>query len=136
MLIDDCCSSAGAPQSPALQVWVEALHITHQPVCWHRLSGLFAGGTQDTQAARLTQATNLLDSPEAQTVAQACRVINTSVLPAITVQVCLSSACVCQTYAQIYQVVHMLACFLHNPVPPKCAECGTDAGTPCGKNQR
>lgn len=94
MHTNDCSSPAGAPQSPALQVWVEALHITHQPVCWHRLSRLFAGGTQDTQAARLTQTTNLLDSPEAQTVAQAYRVINTSVLPAITVQVCLPFACV------------------------------------------
>lgn len=92
MLTDDCSCPTGTPQCPALQVWVEALHIAHQPVCWQRLSGLFAGGTQDTQAARLTQATNLLDSPEAQTVAQAYRVINTSVLPAITVQVCLSSA--------------------------------------------
>lgn len=76
-----------------LQVWIEALHITHRPVCWVRMSGLLSGGTKDTQAARLTHAINMLKSPEAQTLAQCHRIITTSALPAITVQVCALPVC-------------------------------------------
>ena len=72
---------------------MEALHITHQPVSWARMSGLLSGGTKDTQAARLTHAINLLDSPEAQTLAQCHRIITTSALPAISLQVCASPVC-------------------------------------------
>ena len=108
-LMPSLSSPAVAPSSPVLQVWVEALHITHQPVCWARLSGLVSGGPKDTQAARLTQATTLLDSPEAQMVAQSHRFISTSVLPAITVQVCSSSAGPWQACA--YGAVCRVACY-------------------------
>ena len=92
--------------------------------------GLLSGSTKDTQAARLTQATNLLDSPEAQTVAQSYRVLNTSVLPAITVQVCPSSACVWQSCADVQIVAYVLVRLMHNSVLIELAQSCTYAGVP------
>ena len=72
------------------------------------------------------QVTNLLDSPEAQTVAQCYRVINTSVLPAITVQVWPVSGKV----ALIHRVVYVLAYLRNSSVVDEFAQSCTYAGVP------
>lgn len=73
--------------SPKLEVWLQAVHITHRPACWASISGLLAGGPKDTHAHRMTQATNLLSDVTAQTLAQAQMLMKSFMLPAIAVQV-------------------------------------------------
>ena len=76
-----------ANHSPKLEVWLQAVHVTHRPACWASISGLLAGAPSDTHAHRVTQATNLLSDVTAQTLAQAQILIKAFMLPAIAVQV-------------------------------------------------
>ena len=76
-----------AYHSPKLEVWLQAVHVTHRPACWASLSGLLAGAPSDTHAHRVAQATNLLGDVTAQTLAQAQMLIKAFMLPAIAVQV-------------------------------------------------
>ena len=76
-----------ANHSPKLEVWLQAVHITHRPACWASISGLMAGAPKDTHAHRVAQATNLLSDVTAQTLAQAQMLIKAFMLLAIAVQV-------------------------------------------------
>ena len=88
-----CGLVAGQPDayhSCKLEVWLQAVHVTHRPSCWASISGLLAGAPQDTHAHRVAQATNLLSDVTAQTLAQAQILIKAFMLPAIAVQVSIT----------------------------------------------
>ena len=76
-----------ADDSPKLEVWVQALHVTHRPTCWAALSALTAGGPKDTQSSRVADTANLLNDSKAQTLAQAQRAIKAFLLPTVAVKV-------------------------------------------------
>ncbi|KAL0051145.1 hypothetical protein WJX82_002690 [Trebouxia sp. C0006] len=76
-----------ADDSPKLEVWVQALHVSHRPTCWAALSALTAAGPKDTQSSRVTDTANLLNDSKAQTLAQAQRAIKAFMLPTVAVKV-------------------------------------------------
>ncbi|KAA6426735.1 MAG: vacuolar sorting-associated 13F-like [Trebouxia sp. A1-2] len=73
--------------SPKLEVWVQALHVTHRPTCWAALSALTAAGPGDTQSSRMADTANLLNDSKAQTLAQAQRAIKAFMLPTVAIWV-------------------------------------------------
>ena len=79
--------SVDADLSPKLQVVLQALHINHRPACWASLSGLTTGISKGTHSSRVADATNQLNSVEAQRLAQAQRAVKGFMLPTITLQV-------------------------------------------------
>ncbi len=76
-----------ADDSPKLETWVQALHVTHRPTCWAALSALAAAGPKDTQSSRVAKTANLLHDSKAQTLAQAQRAIKAFMLPTVAVKV-------------------------------------------------
>ncbi len=80
-------SLCNADDSPKLETWVQALHVTHRPTCWAALSALTAAGPKDTQSRRVADTANLLNDSKAQTLAQAQRAIKAFMVPTVTVKV-------------------------------------------------
>jgi len=76
-----------ADDSPKLEVWVQALHVTHWPTCWAALLALTAAGPKDTQSRRVADTANLLTDSKAQTLAQAQRAVKAFMLPTVAVKV-------------------------------------------------
>lgn len=86
--------SAYAGQQASIEVQVQPLHLQYRPHCLSRLSGLLAEAPQDTQSARLTQATNKLQHVDAHVLAQAHRALKLGSMPSIAVQVLMLLLCV------------------------------------------
>ena len=88
------CYFTLAGQQASMEVQVQPLHLQYRPGCLARLSGLLSQARQDTQSARLTQATNKLQGLDAHVLAQAQRVLKLGSMPAISIQVLMVLLCV------------------------------------------
>ena len=77
----------GSGDQGSLEVHTQPLHLMYRPVCLSRISELMSFPSHETQASRLTEATNALLDANAHSLAVAQRALKNSLLPIISVLV-------------------------------------------------